>query len=50
MKEGHITFKFKSENQFDTVKFFGESIILKELKNLIATNRKLGFNYKFFLN
>mgnify|MGYP006301079047 CR=1 FL=1 len=32
MKEGHISFKFKSENKLDTVKFFGDTIMVKELK------------------
>ena len=32
MKQGHITFKFKCENQFDTIKFEGESITLNEVK------------------
>jgi len=42
MKEGHISFKFKSENKLDTVKFHGESIFIKDLKGLIAEARKLG--------
>lgn len=42
MKEGHISFKFKSENKLDTVKFHGESIFIKDLKVLIAEARKLG--------
>ena len=42
MKEGHITFKFKSESDYDTVKIPGESIAIKDLKNLVAQQRKLG--------
>lgn len=42
MKEGHITFKFKSESDYDTVKIPGESIAIKDLKTIIAIQRKLG--------
>lgn len=42
MKESHITFKFKSENDYDTLKIPGESISVKDLKNLVGLQRKLG--------
>lgn len=49
MKEGHISFKFKSENKMDTVKFFGESVSVKELKQLIAGSRNLNLGFKQIL-
>lgn len=42
MKEGHISFKFKSENIMDTVPICGESISVKDLKEEIAKKRNLG--------
>lgn len=39
MKEGIISFKFKSEKEFDKVKFSGETILVSELKRSIEEKR-----------
>lgn len=39
MKEGIITYKFKSEKDFDSIKFFGESIALSDLRRMIEEKR-----------
>ena len=35
MKQSSVSFKFKNEKKYDTIKFFGSQISLKELKNQI---------------
>lgn len=39
MKEGIISYKFKSEKMFDSVKFYGETISLSDLKRNIEEKR-----------
>lgn len=39
MKEGIISFKFRSEKEFDSIKFYGESIPLADLKRMIEEKR-----------
>ena len=39
MKEGIISFKFRSERDFDSIKFYGEAIALLDLKRMIDEKR-----------
>lgn len=39
MKEGIISFRFKSEKEFDKIKFAGETILVSELKRNIEEKR-----------
>ena len=39
MKEGIISFKFRSEKQFESLKFQGDTISLFDLKRLIEEKR-----------
>ena len=41
MKEGLVIFRFRSECEFDSVRFQGESIHIKELKKKICNQRKI---------
>lgn len=39
MKEGIISYKFKSEKAFDSIKFYGESISVSDLKRNVEEKR-----------
>lgn len=39
MKEGIVSIKFKSEKVFDSVKFYGESISVADLKRNVEEKR-----------
>jgi hypothetical protein len=42
MSERHINYKFKSKSKFDSIKIFGDSITLPDLKLKIAESASLG--------
>jgi len=42
MSERHINYKFKSKSKFDSIKIFGDSIALPDLKLKIAEQASLG--------
>lgn len=39
MKEGLISFKFRSEKVFDSLKFYGDNITLGDLRRMIEERR-----------
>ena len=45
MKEGIISYKFASEKYFDTIKFTGDTINIRDLKRLIEEKRMSNTNY-----
>lgn len=43
MNERHINYKFKSQNKFETIKIYSDSIFLSDLKLKIIEHANLGF-------